>query len=366
MKLDDLFFKHPNFSLAKPSDNLELISFFQKRPMKSVGIGLHYEREPNFFTLCDYHSPHFFVFMAKVNGRLLGIGTLIIRPGFIDGELTSVGYLGDLRVEANKEIAYKWRAFYRDLLLDAPLIEEFQGCEHFYTVVMDENVEAKNSLVKKDKFFSYELLSPYQMINVFAVWKNYKHSYNIRKAGASDIPVILAFYQNDKRDFAFDFNLELKRRLQSWSNFQIENILLVFDQDKLVGATMLWSPSPAKKIILTRLPLWLKSILKVISYFHPLPHEKEELKCLYMNGLLVSESYETVLRAMIDYIFTHKLMTAYHALSFCSFPVENEFKQNVNLKQGLIATTTPLLFYTVQTTNKKNYKAPPAFEMGLV
>ncbi len=168
MKLNDLLGRHPLCHLGTPEDNEKILKFYQTVPMKGSKLAIRYDRSPDFFKFLECHSDTFFVFWFGTSDVVEGIGTVVLRPGYVNGESTTVGYLGDLRFNNNRRMALAWRKFYSDLLKSAPFIEEFNGVRHFLTAIMDENKSASNALNNNAKnTFQYVPKSSYEMINIF-------------------------------------------------------------------------------------------------------------------------------------------------------------------------------------------------------
>lgn len=358
MKFSELLSNHPAVSIAHESDNKDILDFFDSIPMTGKGLELQYDRSPDFFAFLKIQSSDYFVFLLKNDGLIQGVGTLIVRDGYIDGSKTKVGYLGDLRVKHGKKNALLWRKFYQDLIQQAPLIEELKGARHFITAVIDSNTEAQTSLVKaKKNSFSYHKLVSYKMANLYlAMPLKGKAKFEIRKASANDKDLIDSYWETKERNKPFGYINKM--------NLSYEDIVLAFENEKIVGMCGLWSPYQFKRIILKRLPLGLKvfsHFLKLIKPSSPL--EGEEIRPLYLSHLNFDS--EDVLKDILQFVFRLPEMKDYHMLSVAIFNDEEE-----RALKGFIKDKIPMSLYQVFDTNhpelKLNTGISPGFEMSLV
>lgn len=365
MKLFELLARHESVSLANPTDNEAILSFFDSFPMKGEGLILQYQRAPDFFKFLQFHSPEFFVFLLRDKGAITGVGTLILRKGFIGGKETWVGYLGDLRVKSGMRNALMWRKFYEDLIHHAPAIEELRGCRHFITAVIDSNKEAQASLIRARKnSFAYHELSGYFMVNI-SLKKPLKKEpqLTVRQATPEDAKLVREYYLSKEMRKPFGICDDPALCLSRWENFDWNNFYLAFDQDRLVGLAGAWSPSPAKRIILKSLPRHLKLLSTFLRLRkNSFPREGEELRPLYLTHL----NFDSVeaLRALVFHIFSEEKMRSYHLLSLAVFNPEELLALG-----DFVIDKIPMALYQVydnRTPEVLVKKEQPGFEMALV
>lgn len=85
------------FELARPDDDAELRALLREMPMGDR-VEVAFLREPSFFRAAAVQGTAVQVIVARGGGRIAGVATRAIRPGFLNGEACDVGYLGDLRL----------------------------------------------------------------------------------------------------------------------------------------------------------------------------------------------------------------------------------------------------------------------------
>lgn len=87
--------------LARADDDHALRTLLETNPMPG-SIELSFLREPNYFLATSIQAPFHQVVVARdvADGRPVGVGLRGVRPAWINGRRTEVGYLADLRLDA--------------------------------------------------------------------------------------------------------------------------------------------------------------------------------------------------------------------------------------------------------------------------
>tara|TARA_Y100001958_G_C21100967_1_gene450946 strand:- start:276 stop:869 length:594 start_codon:yes stop_codon:yes gene_type:complete len=195
-----------------------------------------------------------------------------------------------------------------------------------------------------------------------------------------DKDAITEFLRNQNRERSFGFCFEekfdeLNFRIERWNNLLLENFILARDsKNKIVGLTLLWTPSPSKKIKIDRLQPFLKLYFQLQKVFKKSPKEGGELEVLYLNflelkGSLPKDQKSMLFTSMIEYIYGLPISKDYHALSYCAFegtPIDD--------LKGYIKHDTLLSLFLVQRRKEAGKdsampivgEVPPGFEMSLV
>lgn len=88
------------FELATDQHDPELRRLLAQNEMEGE-IGISFRREPNYFYASGVQGSFYQVVAARdtMIQKIIGVGTRAIRPGFVNGQVESVGYLADLRLE---------------------------------------------------------------------------------------------------------------------------------------------------------------------------------------------------------------------------------------------------------------------------
>lgn len=156
--------------LARPSDELEIRKLFDRYPMQMPGFNLIYDRSPDFFSLLRARGSASVALTGGMKGsaELMGLGSLSVRDGFLNGRRTRVAYLGDLRVIPHRKTFRLWRLMYSRLIEEVARDLEV---ESFLTAILGDNQVALRSLVeRRNSDFRYESIGQLKMINLFSAF----------------------------------------------------------------------------------------------------------------------------------------------------------------------------------------------------
>lgn len=384
LTLNQLLSDFPHIALATESENEELLAYYHQTELAAKESAVIYQRGKNFFDFLRERSEKFFVFTLRDDsGQLQGVAVASFRPGYIHGELQTIGYLGDLRVSLNRKLIREWRKFYGTLLEKSPLLEETGYCRYFQTALMSTNVYSKNNLADtKIPNLYYKELARYQMINIIGKFGHFSmSSYQVRGAVAADKEEMIKLMTSDhcQRLFGHDWTLEFERRCRMWKNFSLDNWVVVRnDKGVLLAVTSLWNPIETKQIVVPVIPFFFKGIDTVAKFIpgldlKPLPLAGKPIEILYINQISFKEGMDRaeqqkILRSVIEFAFKKP----FNMLAYCDFDREGLTRD----MKGLITQKNQMGFYSVHYKDQNesirdelviNYKhLSPAFDMALV
>src|SRR5437867_2366030 len=239
--------------LAQLSDNDRLLNLFSSVPMEG-DLVLATRRDPDFFALYNMQGVTAECLVAETEGNLTGVGTFLIRPGWLDGREQPVGYLGDLRTCYAARRSALIAQYYQDAFAT---VSRRYNCDVFLTAILASNHAALNALVRsrngRRRQPYYHLLKRFSAVSVhFLRARNPQRStYQVRCAQEEDIPAIEALLDRDHQQricgYRFDRG-EFRHRLKTWPGFCLADTYLAFaPSGRLVGCTTAWDPSPVKR-----------------------------------------------------------------------------------------------------------------------
>lgn len=386
MHLENLLKKFPHISLATRENDVEILEFFDQFSLKNKEEQVHYHRAPHFFGLINARSQNDLTFIMrehnKTSGKLMGVAVVNLRPGLIAGKLTTVGYLGDLRVSLNRSLIREWRNCFKEFIEKSPELEETAGCRFYQTALMDDNAASRATLASnKIQGVRYLQLMDYDMVNVIGKYPclSFKKPMNLKPATANDKVKLLEFLNEHSRDiqFAPEWQQELNHRLSHWPGFSLKNFLLQKDENqKIKGCVYYYNPKKLKTMSLSHIPKEIKA-LKIITtplpFFKqlPLPKENQPLEVVYLSPAITSQSSlnERITESALDYLFDH-----YPELNMIALTDWKRKEISELSLKGYICHRTPMALYSVSPSLKQEksesteleVNRPPFFDMVMV
>ncbi|MBY0414816.1 MAG: hypothetical protein K2Q18_11650, partial [Bdellovibrionales bacterium] len=381
-QMKDLLSAYPHVSVAHISDNDAILDFYHQTSLSSSESEIHYSRGQDFFAFLKERSKDFLVLLLKDDeGQIQGMGVISFRNGYINGQLQTIGYLGDLRVKMNRKLIREWRSMYADLMKHSPYLRETFYCRYYQTVLIDENLESQNNLaMTKIKHLAYNRILGYEMVNIIGRFKLRTSKENSRFGSLEDRNIVLEFLkENSPKDFfAHDWNLELEHRLSTWKDFDMSSLILAFEKSKLVAVSMVWNPIGNKQVSIDKIPTFIKvfhTLVKLLPFFElkALPIEKKPLEILYLNQLIFSKNLTEKSKKKLTHEFIRvALKKKCHMVAYADFENEKflenawEFVMNkmamalysVHFKEGENNIQNPIEW--------KKDSPTPTFDMSLV
>ena len=384
MRLADLVARHPGAHLATPGDNARILAFFDRAPMQTSAFALQYRRAPDFFHLLRYQGDrHHAVLFADDAGAVQGIGSFSLRPAWVDGRRATVGYLGDLRVGFHRATITRWRAVVSDVVGRSREIEELADCTHWLTTVLDENRVARRALRSGVAGApTYAPVAPFTMRNLVARLPFARRRgvaagrWRVGAAAAGDAEALVEFFERTNRDLPFGFRDELARRLARWDGLALGDFLLVREGAAIVACMAPWSPSRAKRTVVSRLPASMRLLRGAARLARTrvlrIPGAGEPLRIAYCTHLafaahLDGDARAGAFRAMVDDVFDRWESVDWHCLAVADF---DAWRLGRALG-GYVQQTVPITMYAALAPGSTRSTMPagasaPAFEMATV
>lgn len=361
---------------ARQSDNGQLLNLFSSIPMEG-DLVLSTRRDPDFFALYNMQSGCAECLVAETDGRLTGVGTFLIRPGWLDGREQPVGYLGDLRTCFSARRSAPVAKYYQAAF--ATMSHRYD-CKVFLTAILASNHAALNALARsrngRRRQPYYHLLKRFSAVSVhfLRARKPQPSAYQVRDAREEDIPAIEAFLDHDHRQrvcgYRFDQG-EFRHRLNAWPGFRLDNTYLAFTPGgRLVGCTTAWDPSVAKRYQVNAYRgrmLWVKrgyNMLATILGRPRLPASGETFRYFYLCNTSVLGENPVVFRALVEHVYADFQSQGYH---FFTLAMDENDPLQAALR-GFFVRGLPFHLYAVTSSDDPRTDFPigrTGFEIAL-
>ena len=362
--------------LATREDNAQLLELFGEVPM-SGELVLTTQRDPDFFRLYDMQRGLAEPWVHEVERGLDGLGTVLVREGWLEGRPCRVGYLGDLRTRFSARRSRGLARFY------GPVLEETArrlGVEVFLTAVMATNASALQALVKRqERRLSqprYTLLRRFSAVSVHFTHRRRpsRSPFHVRRATPADVPAMAALLDADHRARPFGYRFdqgELEHRLAHWPGLTLERCYLAFDAaGGLVGCTSAWDPSRVKRyrVLAWRGSMrWVKrgyDALATLLRAPRLPAPGEDFRVFYLCNTSVAREDPAILRALVERVYADHHGQGYH---FFTLYLDDADPLQPALR-GYFQRRLPFHLYAVTPASAPREHFPPGrtgFEMCL-
>ncbi|WP_370298425.1 GNAT family N-acetyltransferase [Pontibacterium sp.] len=227
-------------------------------------IQLNFEREPNYFFATDVGTTtrDLWVMEDTENGKIAGAFSMGFRDVFENGQRKSLRYGSDLRIHKDYQGGRTLLRFFKAV---AGIIDQ----DYYQTVILEEN-KASLDTVGGNRLKLQPKYNPFRRhrTNMIELRRREKHTIgcHIRRATPSDVPMMQTFFDQNapQKQFypCYDFS-RVGTGDSYYRDIRLEDFLLAFEGDELVGMTGFWDQKNFKQ---TR----IAGYSKAIQYARPL------------------------------------------------------------------------------------------------
>lgn len=380
MKLNDILSPYKYFSLSSENDNQGILEFFNSITMDTKSFSVRYDRGNDFFQFAREQSQKNFIFIMKdEKGIIRGTAAIATIPHLVNGEEKLLGYLGDLRISPllSPKIRLTWKKCYSEIIANFKQIEEFQGIDFLYSAILDENQNAMRSLLKNNDQIIYHELTTYKTYNVF-LKKPFAFKANktlkLDRASFQEIKNFLLEVSHKpgmQEHILENGSDELKRRMDTWSDFNEESFLVIRNQQQKIVSVCAPHICQSKKLIIEKMSTGLKLLGKSISILGiPAIEDGKPINVLYLTYLkfhssLSSSEIQDAINLYLNFLLQDR-KNKFHLISFFTYP---EWKIDT---LPFFAQITKGRFYQVMSKSEFENKhfldlnnTPPSFEIGI-
>jgi hypothetical protein len=272
-----------NLRLATSADDASLRNLLRENALPG-SISLSYEREPDYFKAAgvDGTLSQTIINIDDETGECLGMGTRIIRPMYLNGEVQDVGYMSHLRVNLRRqwglslarEMVSSFRKFH-DLHAD--------GRVPFYLMsVIAGNSPASRLLTAELPGMPFA--RQYARMFTYAVSPRHAkkeiplpHGLVFQRGTTENIPEIMACLQGSgaRRQFAPYWSAENLFTSAQTPNLQPEDFFLAIKDSRVVGCLALWDQTLFKQSVVrgysSVMARW-RPLINLLSHFVDMPY----------------------------------------------------------------------------------------------
>ncbi|MDX1692142.1 MAG: hypothetical protein R3208_00145 [Ketobacteraceae bacterium] len=374
----DIVFDQPEWRLrlAQPEDNDSLCALFRSVSMPSDLI-LTEEREPDFFALRKLHSgtPYTIVLEDKSDNlaeqeRIAGCCSVVVRKGWLNGEIKSIGYLCDLRMA---ERFRSGKVFPQSISIFIDYIKRQEPVDVFYFSIMRSNASAQYA----QRMANASLITPYHMVNLQVLNRAIPQTLEVNQLQDSDIPELAAFLGKQARKRAFGFVIDeamLRNRIESWPDFGVNNFFAIRNKEgKIVACAAPWNNADSLRrsrvhgyrgtMKLIRKGIDLEARLRGHA---PMPKPGECFNLLGLTHLEIENDDPELMNQLLRGIYNHHRGRNYHFIA-AFVPQQSKLEKGLS---GFRVQKVPMDLYGFRGNDHsfdiENFSSiNPGFEMAL-
>lgn len=299
------------FSLMCDKDNRDVLNLINSTSIKG-NIEILFSKEPNYInainTTCDYSQS----IIGRYKNKVEVLGTRAIKEVYLNGEITSIGYLSDLKVSSTVKKMQALSLGFNQMRI---LMQDKQTYLHLATII-DDNRAAKIALTWKNKnpnipnFYNLGLLYTYFIIPLLP--KIWKHKINIIRGNSNILDKIVKFLNEEGKNKQF-YPKYSKEYFLSLYNFNIEDFYIAMDKENnIIGVMAKWEQTPFKQVIIKK----YNGFWKWIKLFtlNLLPKENQPIKQFYLSFIAIKNNDNSIFETLLNEIYSNNNKYKYFSL----------------------------------------------------
>lgn len=279
-------------------------------------VKVAYCRKPDFFKALrvEGRTSQTIIGRDEQNGTLAGTGTRSIKPAYINGEKTNIGYLSSLRVsEAYRGSIHLARGY--DVLRE--LHNDGKALLYLSTILSD-NLAARKLTGKRNRLPAYHDIGRFNAMSISLSQKPAVCNAGnllIRQATREDGQLIIRFLNREgkRRQFFPAYSeVDLFHEKGLLPGLLPEDILLAFRGDRLIGTVAGWDQKAFRRSIVAGYAGWA-------SYFRPfynlwaklrglplLPPAMSVLNYFLLSLVCIHDDNENVFTGLLNELIARK------------------------------------------------------------
>ncbi len=303
--------------LATPADNPALRRLLQENPMPG-SISLSYEREPDYFIAARMEGSlsQTLLMEEQKTGEIMGAGTRIICPMYLNGEACEVGYMGHLRAKTNRNWGMSLartltRSFekFRELHADARV--------PFYLMsIIADNLPARRLLTSRlpgmpyayeyARMFTY-VISPRRPRREIPLPRGLR----LERGTAELIPAIMDCLQRNgsRQQFFPQWSDESLFTSERTPNLKLQDFFLAMEGRQVVGCLSLWDQTPFKQTVIrgysgamAHVRPWINLLARFVD-FPSLPTIGMPLHHCYASHLAIDRDQPHIFASLLRAVY---------------------------------------------------------------
>ena len=299
--------------LASDADDRELRDLL-RRSSVSGSIQVKFEREPSFFDSCRIRGEFFQIGVGRDRrtGRIIGLGTRSVGPVFVNGRATNVGYLADLRLEAEYRggtLIVRGYRFLRQLHADG-------RAQLYTTIVFASNHQALGTVASGraglPRYHDMGLVhSP--GINLRRRKPEIPANCDILRGSEDILPEIVACLNRNHAQRQFAPVRTVGTFRNQYANFCADNFYIAVRRSKVIGVLGKWDQRSFKQTRIVGYGSSLRWLVPVANALRPFtgcaafPKRGQEIPFFYISFIAVDDDALPVFRALLRRVYNDSL-----------------------------------------------------------
>lgn len=296
------------FDLATAADDASIRRLLRENPVPAR-ITVSYEREPDYFIGCGTMGPFCQVIVARhlPTGRIVGLACRASRPMYVNGELTEVGYLGQLRVD--ERFKGRWLVSYGMRYVWE--LHQDGRVPGYITTIIEDNAVARGVLVERARPHHPIYRKIGRLLTLVLVlrrpYRNVPSPYTIIQGSEARLVDVVEFLNQHglKKNFFPAYSMDDFRSESVTPHLDSNDLFIALLDGEMVGVMGIWNQSAFKQTVVRGYPWFLNAVrpaYNLVSRFRggqPLPASGQALKYAYASFVCIKQNEPEIFKVLL-------------------------------------------------------------------
>jgi len=312
--------------LATSADNARLCRLLRENPLPG-SISLSYEREPDYFIAARIEGTlsQTLLLEEENTGEIIGAGTRILCPMYLNGKAREIGYMGHLRANLN----WPWgMSLGRHLARSFEKFRELHGDARvpFYLMsIIADNLPARRLLTSRLPGMPYA--HAYARMFTYAISPRKPQpeiplptGLRLERGMSEHIPAIIGCLQRngERQQFFSHWSRENLFTSERTPNLHPQDFFLAMDGSHVVGCLALWDQTPFKQTVVrgySGVMAYARPWINVLSRFvdfPSLPSIETRLHYCYASHLAIDHDEPRIFVSLLRAVYNETIRRGFH------------------------------------------------------
>jgi hypothetical protein len=236
------------FAVATSADDVAIRRLLRESPMRGA-VSLTFEREPNYFAGANLAGGADQTIVAVSDSRLVCMGRCTRRKCWVDGQARTVGYLGELRLDAAARGQF---GILRDGYEAFHSLQRDDPVELYFTCIGSDNQRARRVLESGLRGLPrYRHLGDLETLLIAVPRQLRRPRFRIESATPKCAPALLRLLNDHAREHQLS-TVWTEEALASLAaqELPLYRFLLALEGDEIVACGALWDQRPFRQTVI--------------------------------------------------------------------------------------------------------------------
>jgi hypothetical protein len=315
--------KSISYTLATEADEPALRQILKDNPMHGT-ISLSFEREPYFFNASQIEgNNHITLLSRNLENQIVGMGSRSSRLYWVDGKLTNIGYMSQLRLlnefrTSPHRITHAYEKLYE-------VHRQINDVQFYLVTVLEDNNRARRFLTSGKK--KIPIHKEWNRLNTFILPLTYKRvnseDYLIHKASYTDKALIIELLQSNYKNKSLAPYWDEKTLFDPSTKLRPESFFIATHKKSStpVACVAVWDQSSFKQV-------YIQNYEKKMQYFRPIlnlfrrwtkypyfPKVGSQFSHAFLSHLAIDDGHDESLVPLVQTAINQNINQGFHYLS---------------------------------------------------